>query len=118
LGKVALALADDVGAQAYLTQALQREWSLRHVAPAIGALVALAELRIRQGHVEEAIGLLGMALHHPAIGKDSKALAQRLLTELQGQLSAEHIASALERGKNANFDEVVEGLLRQAPFHA
>ncbi len=80
----------------------------------LSALAGVTELRVKQGHLESALALASLVIHHPWTEYVHKELMERLVAELQDRLSAEVVAEALERGKVMDLENVVEGILRQS----
>ncbi len=72
------------------------------------ALFGLANLLAKQGDAQRAVELLVHPLHHPAVEQVDKARAERLLAELQSQLSPAAFAAAWERGQAHTLADAVE----------
>jgi hypothetical protein len=88
---------------------------LRHkrVRYALDTLVGVAGLWARLGQSERAVELAAFVLHHRASPQHTKDKAERLLTELGSQLSAEALAGAEKRVLDSLLPEVVEAVLAE-----
>jgi len=113
LGRIATALNNYSQAQEHFKQSLERSYTIQDVPTMLYTIVRLGESYAIQGQDKEAAGLLNLALRHSATKQEDKDLARQLLEDLQEHLSPETMAEALEWGKTANLEEVVEEVLRQ-----
>ncbi|MFQ5857057.1 MAG: tetratricopeptide repeat protein [Anaerolineae bacterium] len=112
LGNVACARGEYQAAEHYFHEALKVAMESRAVPAVLAALVGLATLLSETGEEERALELLSVILHHPAIDKDTKDSAERLLSKLKSQLPAQVIATAHERGKTTELEsEVINDFL-------
>ena len=80
---------------------------------ALGVLAGLAGLKVTSGEPERALELLGLVLHHPLFHPDPQEVADPILAQLRADLPPEVVEAGLERGKNLDYDTVVQELLAE-----
>jgi DNA-binding SARP family transcriptional activator len=94
-----------------LREALREAMEMGLTPLTIDALVGVARLRAAVGAEVPAAELLGLALNHPAVEADSAKAAEAVLVGLRERLPADEVEAALERGKAAELEQVVDELL-------
>jgi predicted ATPase len=109
LGRIELALDHDNVALGYFLQSLNFSKNLHWFMPALTALVGVAELRKRQGKLEQAAELASLVLHHSATEHVHRTHAQKLLKN--SGLSKQHLETAVERGRKLVLEQVRGELL-------
>jgi serine/threonine protein kinase/tetratricopeptide (TPR) repeat protein len=70
-----------------------------------------ARLSALRGNLEQGLEWIGLALNHPALNFDQRREAERVLSEIRGDLDEGKVQAALQRGAKLDLGEVVEGLL-------
>ncbi len=107
LGQVATAQGDFKGARGLLLRSMKMAWVQNRRgarSPTALALVHWAELLAAEGKPGEAVALLAI-FEGPWDSKD------RILAELEGSLTLEEFAAAVEQGRGRTLKEVVRELL-------
>lgn len=107
LGFVTVAHGDDQSARNYFYQALESATNVEWIPMILLAIVGVATTRVKADDKDQAIEHLAFALHHPASDQEAKDRARCILAELAAELPAEHVATAIERGKAKTYDSVV-----------
>ncbi|MBN1316224.1 MAG: tetratricopeptide repeat protein [Anaerolineales bacterium] len=81
-------------------EALGTATSIQALPLILDALLGLAtSLAGQEGQEEQAVEMAAHALHHPVLDTKARARAERLLSQLESQLSPQAFAAAQERGK-------------------
>ena len=117
LGKVTLLLGEIAEAEKYLVQSLRITKEIGFLRDLIRLIYEFACLRAAQDNLEQAVELLALALQHPASDQtrwlegSTRDSVKELLAELEGKLSQEDYKAAVERGKELDLEEVVNGLV-------
>ncbi len=118
LGRAALGMDQTAEAEAYFLRSL-------HVAEEIGMgrdiidlIYEFARVRVAEGHLLRAVELLALVVEHP----DSRLArleeerirdrAQRLLSDLEADLTDEDYAAAFNRGQQLELDDLVVALIQ------
>jgi ATP/maltotriose-dependent transcriptional regulator MalT len=105
MGNSALAIGHYGEAQRYLREALQL--SSQHMAPrTLAIFVGIGELFLQTGKRARGIGLLALALHHPASDQETKDRAQQLLSRYRATTEVGQDTLAKE-----DFESVTNALL-------
>lgn len=89
--------------------------AIGHVPSVLASLVGIAHVLTYEQQKEQALQLLGLALHHQSIENDTKKRANLLLAELQAALPADVVTAHLEAGKLLNLETVAQEILDQTP---
>jgi len=111
LGRATCGLGQVEEARRCFRRALGAAMELGRLPAAASAVIGTADLLIAKGDPEQAAELLGLVLHHPATHQMDRDRAQRLLSELESELSSEVLAAATARGRERDLDEVVAEIL-------
>lgn len=106
-----LALGNDGEAERGWIEALQITSETQGTFTALDALVGIAALKARQGHLEQAFELTLIVLNHPSSLPETKKHANRLRTELEPQLTPAQIESTQAHAGERTFEQVVKELL-------
>jgi hypothetical protein len=107
LGYVACLEGDFDVAQALFSRALQTALSRRLYPFATNTVAGIALWFARTGNLERAVELLSLAEHHPATERHTHThRVAPLFAELQGLLSAQAFALAVERGKGLDWESL------------
>ena len=131
LGWASWALGDAQSGRKYIRKALEKGIKNRMFPAVLEALFYLADQLIQETPAEDtsfstqpgstksgpkgqALELLNLVAHHPAMEHPFKGRAARLLGELETKLPGEVIAAARERGNNQTLDEIVAEILAEA----
>jgi tetratricopeptide (TPR) repeat protein len=99
LGNANLALGQTAGAKAYYHDALRTALAIRAMPVAMGVLVGIASVLLREGEEGEALALLVYVLQNEASPRPTRDQAEALRQEIEGRLTAEAVAAAYERGR-------------------
>ncbi len=110
LGVAAYQTGHYTQATQYLDEALKKAIDVGAVMQTLQILVRIARLLAKQEQAEQAVELLGLVLHHPAVFDEVKKDAGMLLQELEATLAPQVFAAALERGKALDVGAVLETL--------
>lgn len=111
LGELALRVHDYTNANDYFRQALDTARRTGAIALAAHTMTGLAALMIDQGETLLAVELLGLAQTHRSSDGVAKSRAAELLARVQPYLPPEDFAAALERGKTADLNQLIDRLL-------
>lgn len=98
-----------------LRQALTRATAINVTPTLIEMLVGFAWLALRDGNAIRAAELAGLATHHPASHSGVQQRLKTFMPALESALPPTELASALERGKALDLDEVLAGLRADDP---
>jgi tetratricopeptide (TPR) repeat protein len=104
--EIATAVGDRWFAALYITRETQGTFV------ALDALVDIATLKAKQGHIEQALELSSIVLNHPGSLQETKSRADRLRPELEAQLTSRQAEAAQTRAKAKTFEAAVEELLQ------
>ena len=107
LGHVSIRLGNDTEAQRYFYESLQTGVAIEIMPVILETLVGIAELLATGQDDALAVELLTLSLHHPACRADSRALAGRLLNELEERIPQEVFTAAQERGQTGKLETVI-----------
>ena len=77
----------------------------------VDVVQGVAHLRAAAGDVAQAVEWLALAASHPNGEWETQQKAQKALTELEGQLSAEDFSAAQARGQSAALETVISAVL-------
>lgn len=109
LGHAAYAQGDYATARTCYFEALQTEMNIWAIPMALESLVGLAGVLVRTGKPEQALDLLGVAAHHPALMNETRQeFVEPILADLRTQLAPEVVMVGLERGQALRLEEVVQ----------
>ena len=111
LGFTMLEMNDAQAASGYLIEALRICLLIGTLPIALEALVGIAQLRVREQKTSEAAALLGLAMNHSASNVEVELQSERVLADLQPLLAEETLSAALQRGRTARLEHVVDRLL-------
>jgi tetratricopeptide (TPR) repeat protein len=90
---------------------LKMAMEVQAVPAILDTLVGLAGVQAKEGAMEQALELLTHILSHPASSREMKDRAERLRTELEGQLSPQQIEAARSRAQAKTFEAIVAEIL-------
>jgi predicted ATPase/DNA-binding NarL/FixJ family response regulator len=111
LGNVALSAHSYAEAENDYKQSLRFYRQSGQLFETMNTLIGITDLLAAQGDREQAVALLTLVLQYPENSTATTDKAERRLTELQAELSADVYAAARERGKALDLDEVIKTLL-------
>lgn len=111
LGNAAPGLKKYRASIAHFREGLGLALAIKDFAGALDAIVGSAYVLAEVDRTDDALQLLAFALGEPAIGHKARARAALLFASLTEQLSEPVAASAQERGKAFQFDEMAQLLL-------
>ncbi|MEO1286631.1 MAG: tetratricopeptide repeat protein [Chloroflexota bacterium] len=77
----------------------------------IAAIVGLARIFSKQGQADRAAKMVGLTQDHPAANANVLEVLTEVMPQLEIALSPEDLQTALEKGKELEFDTVVQELL-------
>jgi serine/threonine protein kinase/tetratricopeptide (TPR) repeat protein len=81
----------------------------------VAGLSALVQVRVLEGWIDEALALLGLVWHHPAVGGDVREdLEFWVMPELEARLTPEEIEAGMTKGQDLDPDDVVDAFLGEA----
>jgi len=112
-GRSIFALGNDSESEQVWREAIRIAVETKGTLVALEALVGIASLEAKRGHIEAALELLLIVLNHPATIQETKVQATKLAAEVEMKLTPEEIESAQTFAGNTAFESVVEALLRQ-----
>jgi hypothetical protein len=101
-------------AEEHFYAALEGAVETAHVFVVLDVLVGMAQLAEKRDDNERAAELLAYVAQHSASSAQTRNRAQQLLAGLSSQLSPEAIATARERSKDRDIEEVTGRALGQA----
>ena len=116
LGKVSLAMGNLVEAEEYIMQSLVETKEMGFVRDTVNLLYEYARLQAACGNLELAAELLPLVIDHPAslerrmLEGRIRDSAEELLSHLEGKLSPETFAAAVERSQVLELDDVVDNI--------
>lgn len=113
LGHLAFKLEDYAAATSFYRDALQMAKNMSALPIVLENLSGLAGVLACTGQPTCAIEWLGLALAHPALDSDARAIVEQNLALVRTHLPPDEIASGLERGKRLDMETVVEELLKE-----
>ncbi len=113
LGDASLRLHDARQARQYLYEALHLAHDMGTTALMVVILTNIGALRSYQGDKLGALELMGMARHHPSADANTQQEQKRFLEEMAEEVTPEQMTAGLERGRNLDFDAVVQALLAE-----
>jgi tetratricopeptide (TPR) repeat protein len=113
LGHLYVLMGEHAPAWKFLRQALSESMAIGVPPLTLDTLVGVAQLRAETGQAEPAAELLGVVMNHESTELDSVQVAETILAGLRGELPAETIETALEKGKSLQLDTVVAELLAE-----
>jgi len=111
LSMVCLAKGLDGAARDYVRRSLRENLGIQNMPHALADLVQVAHLQARAGQPQQAAGLLGLALNHPASYSEVESDAQPVLAMLREALPPEQLEAALARGAKVDLEQVVAEIL-------
>ena len=111
LGKVACALHHYQDSEEHLHEALKTAAEIQTVPLVLEVLLGIATLLAEKGELERSLALVTLVLGHPARNRDAQDRAERLLARIEPRLSPDLLATARQRGKQAELEPVVAEML-------
>ena len=111
LGRIKTAVGNHAEAQQCFAQGLAAAWRMDDRPAILCALIALAELRIKQGRAEEAVKWLGLAASDPATTRFDRDHGKRLLDDVTAQMPEDARTRALHEGEVVTLDQAVNSLI-------
>ena len=112
IGMVASEKQEYPRAASALIEALQIAMEARALTVAVTSLAAMAGLLAKAGDKAIALEYATLAINHPACDGQTRLIAERVIADLQTELSIEAFASAVERGKQRELKEVTAAILK------
>jgi len=113
LGDVAYTLGDDGQAARDFGESLKLALEIGAIPYALLTLAGIARLRARAGDPEQALELLGLALHHPACDDDTRQRGEPLLAELRATLPPDGVQAGLDRGRAKSLEAIAGEILKK-----
>lgn len=113
LGSAACGLGNYQDARHYFYDGLRTAADAGHQAATLDVMGETTWLLHGCGQTGRAAELAGFVLNHPGSLDIIKKRLTRLLAELEGIVSPEMLATAVERGKTIDFDKTVKALLAE-----
>ena len=114
LGYVYTGLDDNDAAEDHFNNALVIAWDIQAESLLLDIIAGIAQLYVKGKHYDNALRLLGLALHHPASNSDVRHAVDSVLDTMKDAVSAEKIQAGLAHGENLDFNAVIWELLRDA----
>jgi predicted ATPase/DNA-binding SARP family transcriptional activator len=99
----------------FLLRALEMAWNLPSIPNCLRSLAEIGALLASQGHYIKAVDPLAFALHHSASQAETKSLARRVLTRLEGNVGEELLTEALDQTSLLEIDELIAELIDSTP---
>ena len=115
LGKALRHQQDHQRSRECLRRALEMAWNLPSIPNCLRSLAEIGALLASQGHYDRAVYPLTFALHQPASQAETKSLAERVLTSLEGRVGQEVLTEALAQAGSLEIDEMVEQFIHSSP---
>ncbi|MBZ0282403.1 MAG: hypothetical protein K8L97_16800, partial [Anaerolineae bacterium] len=112
LGRLAITADDYPGARGNLLNALKIARDANETALALDILVAVGQLLIKTDRKPLAVESLALALHHAESAEHTQDESERLLFELEDQVSPSIMSASWEKGKTRTFADGVNDLLK------
>lgn len=113
LGMAACALGNYREARQNFRQALQITLDIDFVSLMLDIIIGLADLLLQTGRPERGTELLGLVLHHPATGHETKERANRCLSRHKSNVDPELLGNATQQGQPGNLQTVAASLLAE-----
>jgi predicted ATPase/DNA-binding CsgD family transcriptional regulator len=112
-GLVAVAEHNIPIAQRYFYQAFTSGLVTETPPLILATLYGVSRMAASEGQPEQAVGFLSLILANPKSHADTRAMAQDLLDELQAELPADSFKDACVRGRNSDFEQVIDSLIAE-----
>ncbi len=113
LGYVTFALEENQESQNYFHRALKIAMKILAKPVALDVLIGIALLLTKQEEKEKALELLTISFSHSAAEKETKNRAQKLIAELELQLSPKVVDMIKQKSKTRNLEEVAVEILKE-----
>ena len=114
LGSIACAMGKYSTSWEYFREALGTAAELQAMPLVLEVLTGMARVLAREEKSQEALEVLAVVLRHPALDRETREQAERLLADLQVLLPPEAVVAALERGAEREIAQVLEKFLKPA----
>ena len=114
MGRSLFALGNDTEARQVWLKAIQIASETQGAHVALEALVGIARLLAKQGHLENALELLLIVMNNSASVQETKACASHLQAEVEAQLAKPQIDTTVARVQSKTFEAAVEEVLKQS----
>ncbi len=111
LGDVAYLLGNDVLAAQHFSESLKLMVEIGAIPSALLALAGMARLLARADEKERALGLLSLAVTHPAADDEVRQRAEPVLAELKAALPPEVVAAALADSRAMTLEAETANIL-------
>lgn len=112
-GEIALLAGDLDGAHHHIVDSIRRAVERKSVNITLRALGVYAQWLAQSGETEKAVELFAFVIHRPENWYAARHKAQKRLAALRARLSVEDFAAAQERGRNQDFDQILEAIVPQ-----
>ena len=113
MGRSLFALGNDAEAGRVWHEAFQIASETQGAHVALEALVGIARLKAKQGHLEYALELILIVMSNPASVQETKDRANHLYAELEAQLTKPQVEAVKERARSKSLDEIVRHVLAE-----
>ncbi len=113
IGFAEIALGNTSEARHSFYQGLRHSLESKYLSTTIYALIGFGIVWSNEGDSERAVELLTLALNHPITPALYKDIARRELNALKTKVTEDEFAAAEERGKELDFEEIVDVVLRE-----
>jgi predicted ATPase len=107
LGEVADALGRGNEAKEYFRDGIELALKTSATPRALIALTGMASILQREGHLQEAVEVIGFILNQSALIQVNREKAEYLLSELRSEVGADDLSRLLEQGQQRTLDSVV-----------
>jgi ATP/maltotriose-dependent transcriptional regulator MalT len=104
---------DFPAARTQFAQALQGAKDIHYVSLMLAALLAIGELLLKRGAVEQGLEWVALVRHHPASDGGTQSDAQQLLASIADTLSPGLLDTAIRRGCASDLSVAVDGALAE-----
>lgn len=111
LGEVADALGRSAEAKEYFRDAVILAQKTNATPRALIALNGMAKILRRERHLQEAVETLGFVLAQAALIQVNREKAERLLFELQSEMTADEVTRLLRQGKERSLETAIDVVL-------
>ncbi len=104
---------DDPQASSYFVQSLAIAYEINIWGVLLESILGFANILLRRRYDLRAAMFLGLIHHHPHKDSDVQKEIDKLMPLLETQLSADELATALEKGQTLDLESVVQDLLAE-----
>ena len=110
IGFAEIALDENQEAWSHFTEALNLSQKGQISTLVLYSLIGIGILLAREKQVAQGVKILSFVLVNPLTPSDYRAMAEKNLTELEGELSPEKYTAIKEAGEKSDLEEILNSL--------